>query len=456
MVIKDTSSGVLPKFQRYFIARRSLTLLIAFTIINIVLIIDNSIVRISTFTGGIYPFWNYLFFFVFTYSVYATASLIIIRLVKNNIHTVSRSKSVLMKSFFAGITTTNYTILILIFILILQIFMNKYYSLWLLESIAFNSYLIGAIMLSVLSYKIISWYRRNSSLVLLLYFIGISIISINSIIIVSSLQIQLDSKPEKIVYTRSLSGGFAPSQGILIVTQEYLLVASFSLIWLATTLLMKNYSNRKQMIKYWLIMLISLVYFIGQFELPYMKELVNFSIINNAIGDVGYTIFMAAIRPSVGILFGIVFWFMSRKISNPITREYLLITGFGMMLIFASNQPAGLTLTALPPFGLMTAGFFGLATYLLFIGLYSSAVSVSHDSLLRKQARAYAGQLILLDKIGTPEMKQHAESLVSNVMKNFKSEIEDMVDNSGVLPSIDENNFKEYLESIIKEVKKKK
>jgi hypothetical protein len=239
------------------------------------------------------------------------------------------------------------------------------------------------------------------------------------------------------------------------VAQEYLLVVSFSFIWLATALLLKNYFSTKQMIKYGPILAISLIYFIGQFNLPYMKELVNLSILNNVLGDIGYTIFMASIKPSVGILFGIVFWIISRKLNKHATTEYLLITGFGMMLIFASNQPAGLSLTALPPFGLMTAGFFGMSTYLLFIGLYSSAVSVSHDSLLRKQARIYAGKLILLDKIGTPEMTQHTQSLVSNVMKSFRIEVEDMADNSGVMPTIDENNFKKYLESVLTELKRK-
>jgi hypothetical protein len=82
-----------------------------------------------------------------------------------------------------------------------------------------------------------------------------------------------------------------------------------------------------------------------------------------------------------------------------------------MMLLFASNQTTGLALTPLPPFGIITAAFFGLSAYLLFIGLYSTAVSVSHDLALRKQVRAYANQLLLLDKMGTPEMKQQVESL---------------------------------------------
>ena len=37
-----------------------------------------------------------------------------------------------------------------------------------------------------------------------------------------------------------------------------------------------------------------------------------------------------------------------------------------------------------PPFVLVTVSFFGLASYLLLIGIYSSAVSVAEDSNLRR------------------------------------------------------------------------
>ena len=123
-----------------------------------------------------------------------------------------------------------------------------------------------------------------------------------------------------------------------------------------------------------------------------------------------------------------------------------------MMLLFASNQSAGLALTPLPPFGIITTAFFGLSTFLLFIGLYSSAVSVSHDLTLRKQFRMHAKELVLLDDIGTPEMKKRVESLVSGILRDLKNKAQDLTESSGVYPSMDEQNFKEYVQLVIKEV----
>jgi hypothetical protein len=39
-------------------------------------------------------------------------------------------------------------------------------------------------------------------------------------------------------------------------------------------------------------------------------------------------------------------------------------------------------------------------------------------------------------------------------MKDFKNQVTDLGESSGVLPSIDEQNFKDYLETVLKEVKK--
>ena len=55
--------------------------------------------------------------------------------------------------------------------------------------------------------------------------------------------------------------------------------------------------------------------------------------------------------------------------SRNIVKQYMMISAYGMMLLFSSNQAAGLVLAPYPPFGLATVAFFGLASYLIFIGM---------------------------------------------------------------------------------------
>ena len=76
-----------------------------------------------------------------------------------------------------------------------------------------------------------------------------------------------------------------------------------------------------------------------------------------------------------------------------------------------------------PPFGLVTICFMGLASYLLYIGIYSSALSVSEDSRLRQRIRkeALKESQQFLDAIGTAEMEQEIEQKVLKFSKKLRT-----------------------------------
>ena len=78
-----------------------------------------------------------------------------------------------------------------------------------------------------------------------------------------------------------------------------------------------------------------------------------------------------------GILFGVAFWTIARNISNNIVRDHIIISAYGFVLLFISEQAIVLTYLAYPPFGYATVSFMGLSSYLIFIGIYSSAISIA-------------------------------------------------------------------------------
>src|SRR5690242_21595294 len=84
-----------------------------------------------------------------------------------------------------------------------------------------------------------------------------------------------------------------------------------------------------------------------------------------------------------------------------------------------SNQAIVLVNVPYPPFGLITVSFFGLASFLMFNGIYSSAIFVAEDSELRKSIRRYAiEESRLLDSIGMAQMErseEHTSELQSHV-----------------------------------------
>ena len=122
----------------------------------------------------------------------------------------------------------------------------------------------------------------------------------------------------------------------------------------------------------------------------------------------------------------------------------------------------------------------GLSAYLILVGIYSSAISVSEDSILRQSIRTIAiKESSLLDSIGMAQMEQQIQrkvfpsirasllELVDNigtaqmeqeierrVLKVAKEQQDVLTEQSGIESSLTEDDMKEYLEQVIKEVKK--
>jgi hypothetical protein len=154
-------------------------------------------------------------------------------------------------------------------------------------------------------------------------------------------------------------------------------------------------------------------------------------------------------KPVGGILFGVAFWTMAKDVSgNKIVRDYLIIAGFGLILLFISDQAITLIAIAYPPFGVVTISFLGVSS------IFSSAISVAEDSNLRKSIRDFAiGQSRLLDSIGSAQMEQEIEKRVIVFTKQIQDK---MVEEAGIEPSLTEDETKRYLEQVIKEVKRQK
>ena len=132
----------------------------------------------------------------------------------------------------------------------------------------------------------------------------------------------------------------------------------------------------------------------------------------------------------------------------------MMISAFGMMLLFSSNQATDLGNVPYPPFGLATVSFFGLASFLVFVGIYSSAISVAQDSELRKSIRGFAMRdSKLLDTIGTAQMEREIEKRAIALSKRYQ---DSMTQETGIQSSYLEDDIKEYLEQVIQEVQKQK
>jgi signal transduction histidine kinase len=92
----------------------------------------------------------------------------------------------------------------------------------------------------------------------------------------------------------------------------------------------------------------------------------------------------------------------------------------------------------------------GLASFLVFIGIYSAATSASQDSVLRQSIRKIALQeASFLDAIGTAEMDQEIERRAVHVAKEQQGTL---TQQTGIQSSLTENDMKQYVSKVLKEI----
>ena len=167
-----------------------------------------------------------------------------------------------------------------------------------------------------------------------------------------------------------------------------------------------------------------------------------------------YIIMVNASRPIGGVLFGLAFILVARKLQNREVKGYLVITGIGFLLLLVSYEAQALITAPFPPLGLLSGSYFGLAAYLIFIGLYSSAVSISQDARLRSSIRrSIESEIRFIGNIGEAEMDHRILDKVLTTSKRFS---EAMPEETGVYSSLSDEEIKEYIEEVLAETHRKK
>jgi hypothetical protein len=170
----------------------------------------------------------------------------------------------------------------------------------------------------------------------------------------------------------------------------------------------------------------------------------------NAVQDYTFNIINSFLaRPVGGILFGFAFWVVSRGIENKNIRNYMKLSSFGIMLLSIASGDTGLFMLNYPPFGLSSITFIGVSSYLLFVGVYYSAISVSLDQRLRSSIhKSVEQQLGFVSKIGTSQVEQEIQQRVEHLTRKLakKMEIE-----SGLEVPMKDEEVDQYIKMVIAE-----
>jgi hypothetical protein len=365
-----------------------------------------------------------------------------------------RSKSFLFNGMLKIVIAFQCTLLAILIVIIYQIlFMSQYYTALLVWT-TLISYLLTIVLLGILARKFFMWYRyyKRDSLVVLSYALAFIIISINV-----SLSLVLDmyilSSKQGIVNPNSevvfLDFDYA---NWLILLFDYIYnyadLISFVLIWGATALLLLHYRKKLGLVKFWIMISLPLVYYLGTFI-----DVTGLYDPKSDPDSFFFYMYLSLNSTAGGLMFGIAFITIAKRIDNLRIKGYMTLAAFGFILFFMSNQ-VSLAASSYPPFGITTLMYYGLSSYLLLIGLYSTAVSLSEHAQLRKSIRNSIDQQHsrLLDHIGMSELQKEMDKRITPLMQRHA---EQMNLQSAIDLPVSEEEIKQYIKEVLSDLHEK-
>ena len=434
----------------------SKVIFILISFIIILTILDTSIVKVSAFTGGLASSTSSILLFTAMAVTFSVGQYFILSFVRARTQT-AQYMNARFRRLNQLVVTTQYVLIAILAALIVQMISTSSYYTFFLEVVIWINYVLCIGLLGFLSYRFLSWFKSKQNTVVLAYSLAMMMICINALFTLIYLTNQFKHTaagplvfPSLTPVANYIHSGFNIFYGGYVVTS----IISFILTWIATVLILHSYSKRIGRAKYWILVSIPLVYFLSQFQFVFIDMFTSFRMSDPILFGIAYTLFFHATTPIGAALFGIAFWSVARSVNSDAVKQYMMISAFGMMLLFSSNQASDLGNVPYPPFGLVTISFFGLASFLVFVGIYSSAISVAQDSELRKSIRGFAlKDSKLLDTIGTAQMQREIEKRVIALTKRYQDR---MTEETGIQSSYVEDDIKEYLEEVIQEVHKRK
>jgi hypothetical protein len=419
-------------------------------------IIDISIVKINDLIDKYFiPLQGKLILFSINSSLCLLLQFFLVRYIhtsfqKDRLNRTLKVQAIYSVSFISlGVLAT------LIGFLMFQHFYNNYYDTTIVVAIIALSYGTAAGFVIWLSLLFFSWYKSSHNLIVLLYFISMSVIAFNLITTGAFISVKVNDRPQ-------LAGEFVGSSGDLTGGRHQLLdniyrissFMSFFSIWITTAILMNYYREKLiNVIIYWAILSIPLVYFIITYFYQFIlgRILVSFLEIDPVSVSIIIGAFLAFSKPIGGLLFGVVFWNISRIIGyEKNIKTYMIISGWGILLIFSSNQAATQIVSPYPSFGLVTITILVTASYLMLLGIYNSATLVSANNELRRSIHKHALESKLLGAIGHAEMEKEIQKTVKQVNRDkyeLEKELEEPVE-------LDEMELEKYIEFVVREVRK--
>jgi hypothetical protein len=440
-------------------------LLLLMSIVVITFLIDSQIGYISDFIPDRLVTNEGLALFIAIAVVFAVASVLILEYVKAK-SKESRARALYLHITHIGVTVAQYVLIAIVAFVIAQILISAQYNAVSLVVAISISYGLWIITLGLLSRAFFLWIKSSRSsgnattaskrnVMVLILALSMVAYVVNG---VTGLANHLAILQQQLEVVTSADVAFFPEfdpeslESQIDTVYQISGSVAYVLTWIGSVLLLRPYIHRIGKIKFYAIMGSAMVYYLISFPLFVLGYTTP---AGETDTDVMNNILIVGIGSIFsGIIFGVAFLSVARTLQKgSALRDFMIIAAYGLLLFYVAGS-AQVSQAAYPPFGLASVAFTGLSCYLIYTGLYSSAISVSQDLTLRQSIRqSVKEQSKFLDSMGTAQMEGE---LQTRVLKTAKIASDSMAEETGVESSMSEDDMKDYMEIVMNELKDKR
>lgn len=407
--------------------------------------------------------WGLVLFIGNTMIIFGVGQYLLLGYVKRATQDL-RTKKVGIKITYKIVEVVQYVVCGIIGLIILQIIFYSQYSTKLIIAATIVSYIPACAIMLLLSYRFYLWFRLGRNAITFLFLIGSFFVGINlgAGVILHNYYLWT-IKPYNIVPQLQIKFPIMTPTSSGIVSIMYLYVffiplnLAYLFAWGGCVVLLRYYSKVLGRTKFFVVISIPMVIFLianyptfiaiptGSFTF-YDYNLIVFRVLYRLAGTGGgvfiFCVALLSIAKSI------------KKVQRTsIVSDYMTISAYGVAILAVTLQ-SPIIHTPYPPFGIASLSFVALASYLFSLGFYFSAISISQDIKLRHSIRKYVmKESQLIDSIATAQLEKETTDKVIQIAKENAVQMER---ETGVVTSLEDDDFRAYLQEIVTEFRNAK
>lgn len=388
---------------------------------------------------------------------FVTLSVVLFRYIKNKTSDILSASKQLRILYRIVVLVQTIAIGVMIAILLEIILMSQYHTILLFIVVTIVP-ITSAIVMLISFLVIFSWYRSNKNAYVLLIFGAAFLVTAYTFAFTAFSDVSILFTKDWIITPQSevvfVSDDYQSGSALKLMSDiyEYTATGSFLLFIAGSAIMLHHYSRNLGAAKFWTIVLLPSVYFLstlidtlGIYVPETDTELFNYYLYYSLNGII------------VGLMLGFSFWVVSRTVkANKSVATYLMLSSYGYIFLSLSGS-SNVSTASYPPFGFASYAMLPLSSFMVILGLYSTAISISQDIRLRQYikelTRTDSSFLSIASQAQVERRVQDKASDLENVVKEQRMELEKK---SGIQSSIQEQDIKQYLLEVLQEVDKHK